>query len=72
MTTDKRQEQGKVIAQVKDAIKRVDEHTYIVNSQSGNGSYNINATELGWNCSCPDHKFRGIKCKHIVCTQKRS
>ena len=50
-----RQEQGKIIAEMNDSIKRFSEKSYLVNSQSGNGSYNLNANELGWNCSCPDH-----------------
>ena len=39
--SDKRQEQGQVIAKLKDAINRNDEHTYLVKSQSSNGSYNV-------------------------------
>ena len=47
------------------SVERLDDANYIVNSQSRNGSYHINANELGWNCSCPDHLYRGVKCKHI-------
>jgi predicted nucleic acid-binding Zn finger protein len=47
------------------SIKRISDVSYIVNSQSGNGDYNVNANEMGWNCSCPDHLYRGVKCKHI-------
>ncbi|MFL6399444.1 MAG: hypothetical protein ACJ72J_07680 [Nitrososphaeraceae archaeon] len=36
-----------------------------MNSQSGNGAYNIQLTELGFVCSCADHEYRGVKCKHI-------
>ena len=64
-----RQEQGQLIAEAKDTIKRINETEYFVNSQSGNGSYRIFATELGWNCSCPDHKFRGVKCKHVYAVE---
>src|SRR5919198_5202635 len=60
-----RQQQGELIAQIKGAIKRINDVNYIVSSQSGNGSYQIHLTELGWNCSCPDHLYRGVKCKHI-------
>jgi transposase-like protein len=60
-----RQRQGALIAQAKDSIKRIDEKNYVVNSQSGNGSYNIQVNELGFVCSCPDHVYRGVKCKHI-------
>ena len=46
-------------------ITRVDDHTYWVVSQNGNGIYDVISTELGWLCSCPDHVHRGVKCKHI-------
>ena len=38
---------------------------YVVESQNANGDYDVCSTHLGWVCSCPDHKFRGVKCKHI-------
>jgi putative transposase len=68
-TINIRQEQGQLIAETKESIKRINEKEYFVNSQSGNGSYRIFATELGWNCSCPDHKFRGVKCKHVYAVE---
>ena len=52
------------------SVERLDDANYIVNSQSRNGSYHINANELGWNCSCPDHLYRGVKhlrCRIIIC-----
>jgi len=64
-----REEQGQLIAQIKDAIKRIDEFTYVVKSQSNGGSYNIHSTELGWKCDCPDHTHRGVKCKHIFAVE---
>ncbi len=39
-----RQERGRAIAQVEGQIKRNDEHSYEVRSQSGNGFYSIIAT----------------------------
>lgn len=48
------------------AIKRLDESTYQVRSQSENGSYVVLSTESGWKCSCPDHQFRHVYCKHII------
>jgi hypothetical protein len=60
-----REQQGEIISQINDAVKRVNDSDYLVNSQSGNGPYRIFATELGWNCSCPDHKFRGQNAKTI-------
>ena len=61
-----RREQGKIIAQMNGSVKRISDTAYIVSSQSGNGSYNVNATDIGWNCSCPNHLYRGVKCKHIT------
>jgi transposase-like protein len=39
--------------------------SHIVKSQSSNGDYNVSSTDLGLVCSCPDHTYRGVKCKHI-------
>ena len=61
----RRQQQGELIAKAKGSIRRLDDKNYVVNSQSGNGSYNIELTELGFVCSCADYVFRGVKCKHI-------
>ena len=27
------------------------------------------STDLGWVCSCPNHKYRGVKCKHIFAVE---
>lgn len=65
MQLTERETKGQQIAQVQDAILRVDENTYRVKSQSNNKDYRVDATEIGWKCSCPDHVHRGVKCKHI-------
>lgn len=62
---DIRKAKGDKIAHKKDAVKRLNETRYRVRSQSGNGMYYVDKTEIGWMCTCPDHKFRGMKCKHI-------
>jgi hypothetical protein len=64
-----RQQQGEILAQINGSVKRINDKSYVVNSQSGNGSYIIHLTELGWVCSCPDHLYRGIKCKHIYAVE---
>lgn len=46
-------------------IKRLDELTYQVNSQSGQGLYTVVKGSRDWRCSCPDHMYRELKCKHI-------
>lgn len=63
--SNKRQEKGKEIANTQDQIRRIDNHTYKVKSQSGNGEYDVVSTESGWNCNCKDHTFRQVCCKHI-------
>ena len=64
-TEQARQERGRRIVESADAIRRIDEHSYKVQSQSGNGFYDVISTELGWSCSCLDYVNRGSKCKHI-------
>jgi putative transposase len=64
--TDIRQERGLQIAKMGNQIRRIDGQTYYVRSQSGNGKYRVSKTADGWTCECPDHRFRGIKCKHII------
>jgi putative transposase len=57
---------GQEIAKVEGQIKRLDDSTYQVNSQSAHGLYTVvNGGSHGWRCSCPDHIYREIKCKHI-------
>jgi transposase-like protein len=58
-----------VIANIDGAIKRISETKYVVKSQNGNGDYDVCSTDLGWVCSCPDHKFRGVKCKHVFAVE---
>jgi putative transposase len=50
-------------------IKRIDELNYEVLSQSGNGSYLVSQIEGEWVCDCPDHRFRGVKCKHAFAVE---
>lgn len=63
--TNPRQEKGKEIAQKQDQIKRISDGHYLVNSQTQDKQYDVIATEKGWVCSCPDHTFRQVCCKHI-------
>jgi hypothetical protein len=68
-TAINRQQEGLAIANISGATKRINETKYSVKSQNGNGDYNVCSTELGWVCSCPDHKFRGVKCKHVFAVE---
>ena len=49
-------------------VKRLNENTYLVASQSGNGTYQVSRVEAKWICECPDHKTRSVSCKHIYAT----
>jgi transposase-like protein len=56
---------AQAIVKLGNQVRRLDDQTYQVTSQSGNGFYTIVRHERGWRCSCPDHIYREIKCKHI-------
>jgi transposase-like protein len=60
-----RLQRGQEIANNPNQVKRFNDNEYKVKSQSSSSEYDIIASELGWVCSCPDHKFRGVICKHI-------
>jgi transposase-like protein len=63
--TTTRQERGEAIAQLPHQIRRLSTNTYEVKSQSGNGKYKVSNLGKGWSCTCPDHTYRNLKCKHI-------
>ncbi|MGH9927505.1 MAG: SWIM zinc finger family protein, partial [Nitrososphaeraceae archaeon] len=64
---DPRWQKGTQMAFEKDAVRRLDERTYLVKSQTKiGGDYVVIATKKGaWKCNCPDHVYRKAKCKHI-------
>jgi len=64
-----RQQKGLTIAQLDNQIRRVNETTYNVKSQSGKGEYEVIFGELGWICSCPDSVYNGQKCKHAFAVE---
>ncbi len=66
---DNRKEKGKQISEKPDQIKRIDSNHYQIKSQSSDKWYDVTSTEYGYNCSCPDHTFRKICCKHIHCLE---
>ncbi len=63
-TANIRVQKGEAIAQAEGAVRRLDDSTYSVKSQSGNGEYLLVSGEFGWICPCPDARFRTVKCKH--------
>jgi hypothetical protein len=56
---------GSDIVDKKNQIQMLDKFWYRVKSQSTCGEYEVLSTEVGWICSCADHKYRGIICKHL-------
>ncbi len=64
--TNTREERANLILKDDKAITRIDAQRYFVKSQSGNGDYEVISSEFGFGCSCPDHGYRGLECKHIL------
>jgi transposase-like protein len=60
-----RQQRGETIAKLEGQIKRIDDYTYTVKSQSHDGEYTISKVNGEWICECPDNKHRNVVCKHI-------
>lgn len=69
MIIDVREERGKAIAGHSNQIKKVNDHSFNVRSQSNRGFYDVRLTKTGMICTCPDFVYRGGKCKHIVATK---
>jgi len=68
-TSNIREERGKAIVEASNQIKRINEKEYAVLSQSNHGVYEVLRTSIGWMCQCPDHIYRGVKCKHIFAVE---
>ncbi len=69
MSADRRSE-GQIILNKGNEVRRIDAHSYKVKSQSNtNKEYDVTFTELGAVCSCPDQRFRGVKCKHVFAVE---
>ena len=64
-TESPREKRGLEIVKRSSQVKRINDFDYEVLSQSGNGTYLVSQVEDEWICKCPDHRFRGVKCKHI-------
>jgi len=68
MKTNLREEKGKEIAMRND-LKRVNVKRYEVRSMNRKIAYDVVSTQQGWVCTCPDHKFRKVTCKHIFAVE---
>ena len=67
--TDMRDLRGKAIADQGDQIKKVNDHSFKVKSQSGSKVYEVKTTPNGMTCTCPNFVYRGGKCKHTQATR---
>jgi len=47
-------------------ILRINDNHYQMKSLATNRTYEIYSTESGWKCSCPDHVYRKVTCKHAL------
>lgn len=63
--TTSREDRGQAIAQLSGQVKKIDDCTYTVKSQSGYGEYTVQKLGEEWVCSCPDNTYRHFICKHI-------
>jgi transposase-like protein len=61
----RREQKGQEIAK-NGSVKRIDEFTYTVKSQSGNSDYTVSKKRNNWICNCADHFYRHALCKHIL------
>jgi len=64
-----REDKGKAIAETPNQITRILSSLYKVKSQSNGGEYTVKNDSVGWSCSCPDHQYRGLKCKHSIAVE---
>lgn len=61
-----RQVRALAIVGQQDQIRRINQTSYKVKSQTSETWYDvIYKYNIGWICSCPDHIFRKVECKHI-------
>lgn len=70
MTTalNSREVRGKEISD-QGRVKKVNDNSFKVKSQSGNGAYEVKSAPNGMTCTCPDFVYSCSRCKHIVATR---
>lgn len=59
-----REARGDAIAQ-NGLIERNTQNSFIVHSQTSNKEYSVAVVGGVWSCTCPDHTYRHVECKHI-------
>ncbi len=51
-------------------VDRINDFTYRVWSQSGEGQYIVVREGLKWKCECPDFAFNHVACKHVLAVEQ--
>jgi len=64
-----REERGELIANRSRQITHITDVSYTVKSQTTKTVYAVVCTGDKWSCTCPDHVYREITCKHIHAVQ---
>lgn len=64
INNNERMVRGFAIVSQHGQIKQLEAHTFKVKSQNGNGQYVV-TNGKDWDCTCPDHTYRKVVCKHI-------
>jgi len=60
-----RKARGMILLELGIEPKEINPHTWIIPSQTGNGTYQVHVFKRHWKCTCPDFVLRGVPCKHI-------
>jgi len=64
-TTPERKIRGYSILAKGDDPIRIGKNKFKIPSQSHEAYYIVTKGYRVWTCTCPDHKFRKVECKHI-------
>jgi hypothetical protein len=64
-----RKQRGERIAP--EDIAELNPSSYFVRSQTDRSGYSVTRAWRDWMCDCPDHKYRGVQCKHIHAVEAR-
>ena len=63
-----RESRGAKIAMYGEVV-RTAPNSFVVHSATSNKEYVVLKLADSWTCECPDHKFRGTQCKHIIAVE---
>jgi len=65
LTTNERMIRGYAIIAKGDDPIQLDKNRFKIPSQSHDEYYIVTKGYKVWNCTCPDHQYRNVECKHI-------